>query len=88
MLRLAALALLTVGVGAAAAAVPDEPGRIDNCAEGGPNFGFDLVPRRIGLGCANGRWKPGRYSLVTRVTDVGTGLVAQASLYRQVTRAC
>ena len=154
MLRLAALALLTLGVGAAAAVVPDEPvafaqaergsfkvvanvllsergaemkgvwldarqgclrkralrvaihidlvnaagkttrvrrsrtGRIDNCAEGGPNFGFDLVPRRIGLGCANGRWKPGRYSLVTRVTDIGTGLVAQASLYREVTRAC
>lgn len=63
-------------------------GRVDNCAEGGPNFGFDLVPRRIGLGCANGRWKPGRYSLVTRVTDVSTGLVAQASLYRQVTRRC
>jgi hypothetical protein len=31
-------------------------GGVDTCAEGGPNFGFDLVPRRIGLGCAKGRW--------------------------------
>ena len=63
-------------------------GLVDNCAEGGPNFGFDLAPRALGLGCANGRWKPGRYSMTTNVTDVRTGLVAQASLYRQVTRAC
>ena len=63
-------------------------GPVDNCAEGGPNFGFDLVPRKLGLGCAGGRWKPGRYAMSTRVTDVRTGLVAQASLYRQVTRRC
>ncbi|MBA2461106.1 MAG: hypothetical protein H0V45_04975 [Actinobacteria bacterium] len=63
-------------------------GRVENCAEGGPNFGFDLAPRTLGLGCANGRWKPGRYSMTTRVTDVKTGLLAQASLYRQVTRRC
>jgi hypothetical protein len=63
-------------------------GNVDNCAEGGPNFGFDLVPRSLGLGCAGGRWKPGRYSMTTRVTDVKTGLLAQASLYRQVTRRC
>jgi hypothetical protein len=63
-------------------------GPVDNCAEGGPNFGFDLAPRKLGLGCAGGRWKPGRYAMTTRVTDVRTGLVAQASLYRQVTRRC
>lgn len=63
-------------------------GRVDNCAEGGPNFGFDLVPRALGLGCANGRWRPGRYSMTTRTTHVASGLVAQASLYRQVTRRC
>lgn len=63
-------------------------GAVDNCAEGGPNFGFDLAPRKLGLGCAGGRWKPGRYAMTTRVTDVRTGLVAQASLYRQVTRRC
>jgi hypothetical protein len=63
-------------------------GPVENCAEGGPNFGFDLAPRSLGLGCANGRWKPGRYSMTTRVTDLGSRLLAQASLYRQVTRSC
>jgi hypothetical protein len=61
---------------------------VDNCAEGGPNFGFDLTPKRYGMACRNGRWKPGRYALTTRTTDVRTGLMAQASLYHQVTRRC
>jgi hypothetical protein len=63
-------------------------GAVDNCAEGGPNFGFDLAPKAYKLGCANGRWKPGRYSLTTKTTDVRSGLIAQASLYHQVTRRC
>jgi hypothetical protein len=63
-------------------------GFVDNCAEGGPNFGFDLAPRALGMGCANGRWRPGRYSLNTKTTHVASGLIAQASLYYQVTRAC
>ena len=63
-------------------------GPVSNCAEGGPNFGFDLAPRALRLGCANGRWKPGRYSMTTRVTELRTGLRAAASLYRQVTRGC
>ena len=65
----------------------ERKGLVDNCAEGGPNFGFDLVPKALGLGCANGRWKPGRYSMTTRTTHVRSGLVAAASLYRQVTRS-
>ena len=63
-------------------------GAVDNCAEGGPNFGFDLTPKAYKLGCSNGRWKPGRYSLTTKTTDVRSGLIAQASLYHQVTRRC
>ena len=63
-------------------------GSVDNCAEGGPNFGFDVVPRTLGMGCANGRWRPGRYSMTTKVTHVAAGLIAQASLYHQVTRRC
>jgi hypothetical protein len=63
-------------------------GFVDNCAEGGPNFGFDLAPRALGMGCANGRWRPGRYSLNTKTTHLASGLIAQASLYYQVTRAC
>jgi len=61
---------------------------VDNCAEGGPNFGFDLVPKSLGMGCANGRWRPGRYSMTTKTTDLPSGLSAQASLYHQVTRRC
>jgi len=63
-------------------------GVVDNCAEGGPNFGYDLKPRALKLGCAGGRWRPGRYSMTTRVTDVRTGFVTSASLYHQVTRRC
>ena len=63
-------------------------GAVANCAEGGPNFGFDLSLRALRFGCASGRWKPGRYSMTTRVTELRSGLVAQASLYRQVTRRC
>lgn len=63
-------------------------GLVANCAEGGPNFGFDLAPRALGFGCPSGRWKPGRYSMTTRVTELRSGLVAAASLYRQVTRRC
>ena len=63
-------------------------GLVDNCAEGGPNFGFDLSPRALKMGCANGRWRPGRYSMTTKTTHVASGLSAQASLYHQITRAC
>ncbi len=64
-------------------------GFVDNCAEGGPNFGYDLSPRALGMGCAkNRRWRPGRYSMNTKTTHVASGLIAQASLYHQVTRAC
>lgn len=63
-------------------------GAVANCAEGGPNFGFDLHPRQLRLGCRDGRWAPGRYSMTTRVRDLRTGLATSASLYRQVTRGC
>jgi len=63
-------------------------GAVDNCAEGGPNFGYDLAPKAYGMACGNGRWKPGRYSLTTKTIDLRSGLVAQASLYHQVTRRC
>jgi hypothetical protein len=63
-------------------------GSVDNCAEGGPNFGFDLKPRAYKMACANGRWKPGRYSMTVKTTHVGSGLIAQASLYHQITRSC
>jgi hypothetical protein len=63
-------------------------GSVDNCAEGGPNFGFDLKPRAYKMACANGRWKPGRYSMTVKTTHVPSGLIAHASLYHQITRPC
>ena len=63
-------------------------GDVDNCAEGGPNFGFDLKPRTFKMACPTGRWKPGRYSMITKTLDLRTGISAQASLYHQITRRC
>jgi hypothetical protein len=63
-------------------------GTVDNCAEGGPNFGYELTPQAYGMACANGRWRPGRYAMTTKTTHVRSGLAAQASLYHQVTRRC
>jgi hypothetical protein len=63
-------------------------GPVGNCAEGGPNFGFDLRPRALGVGCPNGRWAPGRYSMTTRTREARSGLRASASLYWQVTERC
>lgn len=63
-------------------------GLVDNCAEGGPNYGFDLAPKALKLACANGRWRPGRYSMTTKTLDVRSGISAQASLYHHVTRRC
>ena len=63
-------------------------GSVDNCAEGGPNFGFDLAPKAYRMACANGRWRPGRYSLITTTLDVRSGISAQASLYHHATRRC
>jgi hypothetical protein len=63
-------------------------GNVDNCAEGGPNFGFDLTPKAYKMACANGRWRPGRYSLTTRTLDIRSGILAQATLYHQVTKRC
>ena len=63
-------------------------GAVDNCAEGGPNFGFDLAPKAYKMACANGRWRPGRYAMTTRTLDVRSGIAAHASLYHHVTRRC
>lgn len=63
-------------------------GPVPNCAEGGPNFGFDVTARRLGMACPSGRWKPGRYAIVVRAYDAVSGLRAVASLYHQETRRC
>ncbi len=63
-------------------------GAVDNCAEGGPNFGYDLTARAARMACRDGRWKPGYYSFVTTVRDRTSGLVAQVSLHYEATRSC
>ncbi|HVM68934.1 MAG TPA: hypothetical protein VM204_03750 [Gaiellaceae bacterium] len=61
-------------------------GAVQNCAEGGPNFGFLVRARGLGMACASGAWRPGRYSIGVRTVDLGSGLAAHAFLYHQVTR--
>ncbi len=63
-------------------------GAVGNCAEGGPNFGYDLTARTARMACPDGGWRPGYYSFVTTVRDRTSGLVAQASLHFEATRAC
>ncbi len=59
-----------------------------NCAEGGPNMGFTLTARSLGMACPNGKWKPGRYSLATTAKHIATGLEASASLGWSKRGAC
>ena len=54
--------------------------RDTNCAEGGPSVGFTIKARAVGLACANGRWKPGLYHLLTRAREPSKHLEASASL--------
>jgi hypothetical protein len=51
-----------------------------NCAEGGPNLGFQLSAAETGFDCPNGRWRPGRYDFVTRTKHLASGLISVASL--------
>jgi hypothetical protein len=51
-----------------------------NCAEGGPNVGFTVTARQLGLACPNGTWKPARYNFLTRTTELKSKLAATASV--------
>ena len=59
-----------------------------NCAEGGPNVGFTLSARAVGLACPTGRWKPGLYHFLTRAKEPKRGLEASTSLDWTNTRRC
>jgi len=61
---------------------------VDNCAEGGPNVGFTLDAKANGLGCPNGRWKPGDYSFHTKTVELASGLKATAVLILTRTARC
>lgn len=62
---------------------------IDNCAEGGPNFGYAINAKASGFACPNSKWRPGTYSFSTRTTDLTAGgLRADASLILTKTGSC
>ena len=63
-------------------------GRVTNCAEGGPNFGFILRAADVGLACPDGSWRPGRYDFVTNTLHHGSGLRAIGSLFFLVSDPC
>jgi hypothetical protein len=63
-------------------------GRVTNCAEGGPNFGFVIRAADVGLACADGSWRPGRYDFVTNTRHHSSGLRAIASLFFRLTDPC
>jgi hypothetical protein len=58
----------------------ERTGLVMNCAEGGPNFGFQLTATDVGMACPNGKWRPGRYSFDTSTLFRSRHLTAIASL--------
>jgi hypothetical protein len=63
-------------------------GRVANCAEGGPNFGFILRAANVGLACPDGTWRPGRYTFVTNTLQRRSGVRAISTLFFRVTDPC
>jgi hypothetical protein len=59
-----------------------------NCAEGGPNVGFSVTAKQLGLACPNGTWKPARYNFLTRTTEPTRKLAATASVNWAKTVRC
>jgi hypothetical protein len=63
-------------------------GAVQNCGEGGPNFGFTIRAPRVRLACPSGRWKPGFYTFVVRSTHRASGAQATVSLAWANRRRC
>lgn len=63
-------------------------GRVTNCAEGGPNFGFTLTATDVGMACPDGSWKPGRYDYVTDTRHHASGLRTIGTLFFRVSDPC
>jgi hypothetical protein len=74
-----------VGTGFAAAPMT---GLVENCAEGGPNFGFQLSASDVGMACPDGTWRPGRYDFSTNTLHRARGLRAIADLFFRETDPC
>jgi hypothetical protein len=63
-------------------------GRVANCAEGGPNFGFVIRAADVGLACPDGSWRPGRYHFDTNTRHHSSGLRAIGSVFFRITDPC
>ena len=87
-LRVTVEVFFSAASGATKRARLTKSGRVGNCAEGGPNFGFAFRPARYGMACRSGAWKPGSYSFATTTKDLRSGLTAIASLTWRKTGAC
>jgi hypothetical protein len=62
---------------------------VENCAEGGPNFGYSINAKTSGFACPGGtKWRPGTYSFNTRTRDLTSGLEADATLIVTKTGSC
>lgn len=60
-----------------------------NCAEGGPNPGFRLVPSDgVQAACPDGRWKRGHYRFTTLTRHLASGLTSIATLNLTKRRPC
>jgi len=66
----------------------ERSGPVMNCAEGGPNFGFQLTAADAGMACPDGSWRPGRYDFVTDTFHRARGLRAIATLFFRETDPC
>jgi hypothetical protein len=63
-------------------------GRVTNCAEGGPNFGFVIRAADVGLACPDGSWRPGRYDFVTNTLHHSSRVRAISTLFFRITDPC
>jgi hypothetical protein len=63
-------------------------GRVTNCAEGGPNFGFTIRAADVGLACPDGSWKPGLYDFVTNTFHHSSRLRAIGTLFFRISDPC
>jgi hypothetical protein len=80
--------LVSPAAGTTRRAPAAKTGLVQNCSEGGPNYGFDVEAGTLGMACESGSWKPGYYSIEVRAVDVQSGLSVATFLYRQVTERC
>jgi hypothetical protein len=63
-------------------------GMVENCGEGGPNFGFQIRAADVGMACPDGTWRPGQYTYSTNTLHHARGLRAIATLFFRETDTC